>query len=187
MKRIRLYQNRIFCGIDQGLSGAIAFLSDKDTLIVHDMPTIKVPTGRKSTKTGKVGTKRIFDFAMIRQLFLDANPDYAMVEELQIAGKPGDYKQSGQSVATTFKNGGIILGLLFGLNMPYEEVRAAKWQKEFFRGKTGDTKNLSYDVACKLFPESCKLFVGPKGGKKDGRTDAALLALYSKRRYHGKT
>jgi hypothetical protein len=50
-----------------------------------------------------------------------------------------------------------------------------------------DTKNLSYDVACKLFPESCKLFVGPKGGKKDGRTDAALLALYSKRRYHGKT
>jgi hypothetical protein len=185
-KRIRLYRNRLFCGIDQGLSGAIAFLSDGGTLIVHDMPTIKVPTGRKSTKTGKVGTKRIFDFAKIRTIFADTNPDYVIVEELQIAGKPGDYKQSAQSVATTFKNGGIILGMLFALNIPYEEARAAKWQKEFFRGKTGDTKNLSYDTACKLFPESCKLFVGPKGGKRHGKTDASLLALYAKRKYHGR-
>ncbi len=185
MKKVRLYQNRIFCGIDQGLSGAIAFLSDEDKLIVYDMPTIKVPTGRKSTRTGKVGTKRIFDFAQIRQMFLDRDPDYAMIEELQIAGKPGDFKQSAQSVATTFKNGGIILGLLFGLNMPNEEVRAAKWQKGFFKGKTGNTKNLSYDTACKLFPKSCKLFVGTRGGKKDGRTDASLLALYAKRSYYG--
>ncbi len=189
MKRIKLKLNgpRIFCGIDQGLSGAIAFITDRDTLMVHDMPTIAVPTGRKSTKTGKVGTKRIFDFAAIRQLFLDNDPDYTIIEELQIAGKPGDFKQSAQSIATTFKNGGIVLGLLFGLNMPYEEVRAAKWQKEFFKGKTGDTKSLSYDCACKLFPKSCELFVGPKGGKKDGRTDAALLSLYAKRRYHGES
>ena len=187
MKKIRLYRNRIFAGVDQGLSGAIAFLSDKDTLILHDMPTISVPTGRKSKKTGKVGVKRIPDFASIRQLFLDNDPDYTIIEELQIAGKPGDFKQSAQSIATTFKNGGILLGLLFGLNIPYEEVRAAKWQKEFFKGKTGDTKNLSYDCASKLFPKSCKLFIGPRGGKKDGRTDASLLALYSKRKYYGKT
>jgi hypothetical protein len=187
MKKVRQYQNRLFCGVDPGLSGAIAFLSDKDTLVVHDMPTIKVPTGRKNTKTGKVGTKRIFDFAKVRQMFLDTNPDYVIIEELQIAGKPGDFKQSAQSIATTFKNGGIMLGMLFALNMSYEEVRAAKWQKEFFKGKTGDTKSLSYDCACKLFPKSCELFIGPKGGKKDGRTDAALLSLYSKRRYYGKT
>jgi hypothetical protein len=189
MKRIRLYQNRLFAGIDQGLSGAIAFISDRGQrrpkLIIHDMPTIKVPTGRKSRKTGIMGTKRIFDFARIMSILADANPDYVIVEELQIAGKPGGYKQSAQSVATTFKNGGIILGMLFALNIPYEEVRAAKWQKEFFRGKTGDTKNLSYDVACKLFPESCRLFLGPKGGRKDGRTDAALLSLYARRNYYG--
>lgn len=186
MKRIKLCEPRIFCGIDQGLSGAIAFITDRDTLMVHDMPTIAVPTGRKSKTTGKVGTKRIPDFARIRILFEDNDPDYTIIEELQIAGKPGDFKQSAQSVATTFKNGGILLGLLFGLNIPYEEVRAAKWQKGFFKGKTGDTKSLSYDCACKLFPKSCKLFIGPRGGKKDGRTDAALLSQYAKRRYYGK-
>ena len=187
MKKVRLYHNLVFMGLDQGLSGAIAFLSDKDTLVVHDMPTIAVPTGRKSKTIGKIGTKRIPDFARIRMLFIDHAPDYTIVEELQIAGKPGDFKQSAQSIATTFLNGGKLLGLLFGLNIPYEEVRAAKWQKEFFKGKTGDTKNLSYDTACKLFPKSCKLFVGVRGGKKDGRTDAALLSMYSRRRYHGKT
>ena len=172
-------------GLDQGLSGAIAFLSDKDTLVVHDMPTIAVPTGRKSRTTGKVGTKRILDVAQLLALIADTNPDYAIIEELQIAGKPGDFKQSAQSVATTFKNGGIVLGILFALNIPYEEVRAAKWQKEFFKGKTGDTKNLSYKTACSLFPSSCKLFVGPRGGIRHGRTDAALLSLYARRRYHG--
>ncbi len=106
MKRIKLRREpKLFCGIDQGLSGAIAFLSDVDTLVVYDMPTIVVSTGRKSAKTGKVGTKRILDFAKIKQMFSDTSPDYVIVEELQIAGKPGDFKQSAQSIATTFKNG----------------------------------------------------------------------------------
>lgn len=183
MTKIRLVKNKIVAGIDPGLDGAIAFLSEKDVLAVFDMPTISIPSGRKSKKTGKIGKKRVYDFAQIRQLLLDNNPVLTCIEELQIGGKPGEFKQSAQSISTTSKNYGILVGLLFGSNLPYEEVRAATWQKEFFKGKTGNTKDLSYDNACKLFPSYCHIFLGVKGGKKDGRSDASLISLYARRKY----
>ena len=186
MKRIRLVKVTRVLGIDPGLDGALAFLSDNGKLEVFDMPTIKVPTGRKSKKTGKMGTKREYDFARIRQLLLDYNPVFTVIEELQIGGKPGEFKQSAQSISTTSKNYGILVGLLFGCNLSYEEVRAAVWQKEFFKGKTGNTKELSYNSACKLFPEYCNLFMGVRGGKKDGRTDSSLISLFARRKHLGK-
>jgi len=177
-----------FCGIDQGLTGAIAFLSKDNTLVVYDMPVLNISSGKRSKKTGKMGRKKILDFGGIKQLLRRYNPQFTVVEMLQITGKPGEFKQSAQAVATSHKNGGIILGMLFMGDMPHEECRAAVWQKVFFKGKKGsDTKQLSYATATKLFPTSWDDFTGPKGGIKDGRTDAALMATYAQRVFYGKT
>ena len=174
-------EGKVFCGVDLGISGAIAFLSDDGSLLVYDMPTITVSSGRRSKKTGKMGKKRILDFARIKSLLVDNDPIYAMVEQVPVSlGREG-----ATSLATLHKNSGIILGMLFGIGIPTEESLPSSWQKLFFKSKGKDTKQLSYDTACKLFPSTCDVFVGPKGGIKDGRSDAALLATLARRKYYG--
>lgn len=176
-----LVTEKTFAGIDQGISGAIAFLTDGGHLYVYDMPTITVSSGRKSKTTGKMGKKRILDFARIKALFVEHSPVYTVAEQIPISlGREG-----ATSLATLHKNGGIILGLLFGLGIPTEETLPSSWQKLFFKSKGQDTKQLAYDTACKLFPTVCDFFSGPKGGIKDGRSDAALLATLARRKYYG--
>ena len=181
-----------YCGIDQGVSGAIAFIKTFPKsgleLLVYDMPTLIIGSGRKSKKTGKEGKKKILDFARIKKILSINRPSYTIVEKLQIAGRGTDKKfhQSAQSVATTAMNGGIILGMLFMAGFPYEEILASQWQKIFFKPTKGmDSKRLSYNAACKLFPSYSDEFIGERGGIKDGRADAALLALVAKRKYWG--
>jgi len=132
-------------------------------------------------KTGKMGKKRILDFARIKTLLVKYNPVYTVVEQVPVSlGREG-----ATSLATLHKNSGIILGILFGAGFPVEESLPSSWQKLFFKSKGKDTKQLAYDTACKLFPTVCDCFSGPKGGIKDGRSDAALLATLARRKYYG--
>lgn len=183
LKKVRIVKNKVVAGIDPGLSGAIAFLSDSGELMIYDIPTITVPSGRKSKKTGKIGKKREYDFARIKYFLLSHEPSVVVIERLQIGGKPGAFKQSAQAVSTTSKNYGFLIGLLFGMAIPYEEVTAAVWQRYFFKGKVGNTKDQSYHLACTKFPSHSEYFIGKKGAKKDGRTDASLIALYARRKH----
>lgn len=179
--RQELVVDKNFCGIDQGISGAIAFLGDDGHLHVYDMPTITISSGRRSKKTGKMGKKRVLDFARIKALLVKYVPVYTIVEQVPVSlGREGV-----TSLATLHKNAGIILGMLFGAGLPMEEYLPSSWQKLFFKSRGSDTKQLAYDTACKLFPTCCELFSGPKGGIKDGRSDAALLATLAKRKYYG--
>ncbi len=58
------------------------------------------------------------------------------------------------------------------------------WQKTLYGGvpKGSDPKVITMGVASRLFP-SVSLY-GPKGGVKDGRADALLLAEYARRMHH---
>jgi len=76
---------------------------------------------------------------------------------------------------------GLFEGLLIAHHARYELVLAKTWQKHFgITGAKGDKKVQSYMVATKLFP-TAKL-TGPRGGKKDGRSDALLIAEWCRRR-----
>lgn len=172
-----------FCGIDLGVTGAIAFLDESGhNLKVYDMPTLTVSSGRKSKKTGKMGKKKILDFAGIKKLLLDYEPELTVVEKPVISR---DAREGRTSIATTHMNAGIVVGMLFGLGYSYTEMRPQEWQKVFFKGVKGDAKKLSYDTVCKLFPKKSHFFIGPKGGIKDGRSDATLIAEIAKRLYFG--
>lgn len=73
---------------------------------------------------------------------------------------------------------GWLQGTLEAYGIPYELVRPQKWKKEF--SVTAD-KNTAIQVCKRLFPE---LNLVPAGCRKehDGMAEAALMAVYAKRR-----
>ena len=87
----------------------------------------------------------------------------------------------GQGVVSMFTFGegyGYIQGVLEANKIPYELVPPQKWKKEFSITKD---KNLSIDVAKRLFPD-VNLKATPKSKKNhDGMAEALLMAEYGKR------
>lgn len=87
-------------GIDPGLQGAVAILSDADLVSVHDMPT------------KKVGKKKKIDGSALKELIKDA--DHVCLED--VGSRPGQ----GIVSAFTFGEGfGLIKGVCESLGIPY--------------------------------------------------------------------
>lgn len=93
----------------------------------------------------------------------------------------------GMSAKSNFsfgKNIGIIQTLLelqsFGLDL----VKAKEWQKYAgvnTRTKGTDIKKAVAEIATRLYPMA--EIYGPKGGLKDGRADALMIAHYAAHKY----
>lgn len=83
----------------------------------------------------------------------------------------------GQGVSSMFsfgENYGWWIGVLQALGWPTFTARPQDWQKGLIaKGQT------SMDVAARLFP-GAELH-GPKGGPRDGRADALLIAHHARR------
>lgn len=169
-------------GIDNGLDGGLAFINDMDIVHLYNMPTLNI-SSKRSKKTGKLGKKRVLDIAEIMNIISQYEPlEVVTVEAMQVSGHSGKFHQSATSIATSHRNGGIILGILAGMGVAYIEILASVWQKKFFTAKSKkDTKMLSYLNCCKLYPTYIKEFKGKQGGVKDGLCDALLIATYGRR------
>ena len=165
--------NIIYIGIDNGLSGAIAFISGNDAIAI-DMPIITMKKGKK--------TKREYDIPSIKAIFENkmieaGNNDaflFATLEQSQAFPKQG-----GVSNYTTGYCFGLMRGLLAGMEISLQTVHPRVWQKEFFKGKAGESKRLSYQVANALFPKV--ELKTPRGRTLDGRSDSILLAEFGRR------
>ena len=159
----------IFGGIDPGLNGGIAFLIF-DTIHLYKTPVI----GGKD-----------YDIQGMKKL-LTHHPllggGVFIIIENQIS-MPG---QGLTSTLTTGKGFGIWLGLLAGLEIPYQVVGARQWQVKLFTGVSGklDTKQKSEVVAKRLFPKADFRKSDRATKADDGLTDAACIAEYA-RRIHG--
>lgn len=151
-------------GIDPGLaSGAIA-MYDGHSVVVEDMPTLKVKKGKKER------TEVILpQLADLFNLFF-AGADHAFIE--QVSAMPG------QGVTSTF-NFGMAYGFLqMGVamaNIPSTLVSPVKWK--MMMGLNSDA-NKSLLRANQLFPRESNLFAR----KMDhNRAEAALIAWYGYR------
>jgi len=85
-----------------------------------------------------------------------------------------------QGVASTFKFGtnyGIWRGILAAFEIPFYTVGVHQWQKGVIQ-KAQDKKP-ALAAASRLFP-TAELY-GPRGGGKDGRADALLIAHWCRR------
>ncbi|GAB1407683.1 hypothetical protein MASR1M8_16020 [Thermomonas brevis] len=153
---------RLTFGIDPGLSGAIAVLTDGKLADVFDMPTV----GR-----GKAGRQTVNAPALAARLreHLASHPGadvQAVVED--VAARPG------QGVTSMFRFGhscGAVDGVLGALRIPMTKAAAQRWKRH--HALLGSEKDASRGKAIDLYPEA------PLSRKRDhGRADAILLARW---------
>ena len=158
---------KTFGGIDPGLKGGIAIIHDA---LLDVMPT---PT---------IGGVE-YDVQEMKNLLLFARQkgDAFFTIEKQMA-------MPGQGLSSTLKTGigyGTWLGLLSGLNIPFQVVSPLQWQNFHFKGlsKRLDTKEMSVLVAKRLFPNTNFLRSSLSKKPADGLTDASLIADFGRRTY----
>ena len=155
----------ILCGIDPMDKGAIAIMdtSEPCSMTITDMPVVNV-----------TGTRPEVDVPALWDFFRENRVDKVYVEKMSPMPKGGN---------ANFKRGGYLYlfrAIFAAAGIPFVEVPPKEWQKRFgIRSKKADdTKDQSYLVASRLFPSH--EFKGPKGGIKDGRSDAALIAEHAR-------
>jgi len=142
-------------GIDPGISGALAWLSDDGHLIsTMDMPAIEVH-----------GKKKVSPQILTSEL-AGRRPILAVIED--VGAMPG------QGVTSMFNFGysaGILVGVCAGLGIPTVLYRPAVWKRA--AGVPAD-KGAARQMAQRLWP-GCRDF---DRVKDDGRAEAALLARW---------
>jgi crossover junction endodeoxyribonuclease RuvC len=153
----------LFIGIDPGQSGAFAMINENlDIVCIHDWSMeANVAAILRKINAEAIGKGRIINAAL----------EYA-------------HAMPKQGVSSMFKFGanyGIWQGILATLQIPYLIVTPQKWQKGVI--KKAETKEPAISAAGRLFP-TAELY-GPRGGKKDGRADALLIAYWCKRNLKG--
>ena len=146
-------------GVDPGMTGAIAWLTDQGELIeVMDMPTLDNRVDGRS-----LAEKIRFMATQEGDGYL-----YAVVEKV--------HSMPQQGVASTFKFGvayGVALGVLDALGIPIKDVRPAKWKKDLGIGSDKEAGRL---MAIDMWPTSKFVF---KRKKDHGRAEAALIGHWS--------
>jgi crossover junction endodeoxyribonuclease RuvC len=155
----------IYCGIDPGISGALAFIH-YDGVVVSDTPCLTFTRGKK--------TVREYDIQEMVHILKDAiasasGPSIKVYLETASA-RP---MQGVSSTCHFCRGGGIWEGILAALAIPYEKVVPAIWVREIIGpGKRDKGEHLL--KAKQLFPAA-------DIGKNHNRADALLLAEYARR------
>lgn len=149
----------VVCGIDPGLSGAIAIIYPDRGLFV-DMPTFEL------TRNGK--KKREIDCAGLANL-LRQHPTITTVWLEQVGAMPG------QGVSSMFAFGqafGIVKGVVAALQYPLELITPRVWKAAL---KVPSEKDGARARASQLMPYWSNSW---SRVKDDGRAEAALIAYY---------
>lgn len=155
----------IVCGIDPGLSGAVAFIWPGGEA-VHDMPVLEITRGGKR--------KPEVDARAMMRVF-EAMPPAAVFIE-QVGGMPGD------SPASAFQFGraaGIAEACAKLAGARFEMVAPHVWKRTMGLIKTA--KDDSRALAQNLFPGMAD---GLTRRRDDGRAEALLIAEWGRRKLH---
>ena len=151
-------------GIDPGLSGGIAYVSDSGAEAIP-MPILdKRP-----------------DMEKVAQFLEGLDIGLVVIEKVQL--RPGE---SGTSALTIGRNVGIIIGWLMAKVIPYEEVPAQTWKKAVgatcdSKAKPKEKKAASVAAARRLFPQ-VELVLPRCKNYHDGMAEALLIAEYGRRK-----
>ena len=159
---------RIYCGVDNGLTGGLAVIQGNKVIELLTMPTIVGSNDRNE-----------YDIlAIIKTLEKYQKDSTLVIEKAQAMPKLGTVQ------AFSFgKLYGIMLGLASALKMRHVIIHSRTWQKEMFRDISAEnTKQASVIIAKQLYPE--QTFLATERSKKAhiGLTDAILIATYAQRK-----
>ena len=158
--------SNLYIGIDPGKSGAIAVIDDNQNIILlRDWPDNEIAAAN-----------------IIRNLIKEYPDHYAgsygqsikaAIERAQAMPKQGV-----RSMFVFGTNYGIWQGILAAFQIPFIIPTPQAWQKGVI-SKAKDKKP-ALAAASRMFP-TAELY-GPRGGGKDGRADALLIADFLRRR-----
>lgn len=150
-------------GIDPGLSGALAFMDDKE-LLIYDVPTFEI------TRNGK--KKRQIDLQILLSIMQnkDLGTTHAFLEHVNA--------MPGQGVSSMFQMGrgyGQIEMGLAAAGIPVTYITPQVWKKALSVPKDKDGAR---QRASQLMPQWAHNWPLKK---HDGRAEAALIALYARK------
>lgn len=164
------------CGIDPGLSGAIAVVDGTNILYLADIP-IKI----KKEKSNK--NKKIIDGVQLSFLVSDLLKQYPEISRYTVLEKA--QPMHSQGIVSTFTNGfifGQILQCFVDHEISVNIVYATSWKKKFNlllgNGYTKkEKKEKTYRFIASIY-DDCSLLLTKSGKLKDGRSDAVAIAHY---------
>jgi hypothetical protein len=136
-------------GIDPGITGAYAVLTDAETT-VGDLPVVD----------------KAIDAAELFRILRAERPDFAIVE--RVGAMPGN---SPNSMFTFGRSYGAILAVLSCAGVPLTLTPPTVWKRHFNLSRD---KERSRALAIQRFPA----VTGLSRKKDEGRAEALLLALY---------
>lgn len=154
-------------GIDPGVSGALALLTDGGNQVVwvQDMPVRDA--GKKARKAHEI------DGAALAHLLRPCLADITMACIEEVHAMPG---QGVSSMMSLGDSRGCIRGVLEALGISVERVEPATWKRAM--GLIGSDKDASRAAAIRIYPTCTDL-----ARKKDhGRAEAILIARYGAQR-----
>ena len=136
-------RKQLFCGIDPGLSGAVAIIDADGNLVqLQDTPTLTVKKGSK-------GHKRVYVESAMATIL-----ENIRVLNIRLVGIESVHAMPKQGVVSMFSMGmgfGLWLGILAALRLPYEKIEPAKWKRDIGIA-SGSDKSASIAKASQLFP-----------------------------------
>lgn len=145
-------------GIDPGLSGAIASMSDAEK-IIYDMPTFEITKNNKK--------RRVIDIPKLLQILKEDGATHAFIE--CVNAQPGN----GVTAAFTFGFGcGVIEACVTAAGIPFTYVYSQTWKSALScpKDKDGARRRASQLLPAMAHNWNLK--------KHDGRAEAAMIALY---------
>jgi crossover junction endodeoxyribonuclease RuvC len=151
----------LVCGIDPGLDGAVALLSDDGSLVIHSMPTLMLKRGGKN--------RREIDPHVLADQIEEARPSHVFLERSWSRPEHG-----GIGSHTNGLNSGIVIGILAAFAIPYTLIAPQTWKR---RLQVPAEKNGARSRASQLLPAHASNW---RLVKDDGRAEAALIALYGR-------
>jgi hypothetical protein len=179
--------DKFYIGIDPGKKGCICVINQKEEIVeYHDIPLL----GKK------------YNLKKLKDIFEELRLKYrnSIIALEQVAAVP----RSGASSSFIFGFGaGLLTGLMISSRLKYEFVLPKTWQSGLATKEEGvwtsydkvyknkkpnektkkiDTKLTSLMAAQRILPEF-DFFQGKKN-HNDGLTDAFLISIFIKRKYH---
>lgn len=157
-----------FCGLDPGVTGAMAVLSATGS-ILH---LIKIPTY-------KVKGSNEID---IRGLQLEFNNLKVVYPDLKICVERiwGTSNKSPSSICSLCETSGIIKASIIALGLEPIYVTAQKWKAKFLQGYNSSEKDSSVEAALSYFKGASDYIIGPRGGKNHNMADALFIAEWGR-------
>lgn len=163
----------IYCGIDPGVDGALAFINPDsghpDALPrIIDMPVVKFKSRREYDPQALASIFETYrNLSALHQLIVGMEALHAMPA----------FKCGGVTNFSLGRASGLFEGILASFKIPYQKIPPQRWKKAMLDGMPAG-KGASIIVAHRLFPE-----VELKRKKDHGRADALLIAEFLRRTY----